>query len=727
MTQSNLVSALPVLQPIVDAMHDGVAVVSQDGTIECVNQAWRQFSSDNGGNLTDHYLGENYLQICRESTGEGSQWAVQIAQGLSRVLTDGGEFRAEYPCHSEMEKRWFEFLASSLELNGERFALITHRNITIQQLIKIGLTDAEQNTRNLAAIVVTMPDAVIAFDLDGRITSWNPAAEKLYGYECESMVGQSIEMIYPAGWARSARDYIAEIAASPFRSYDFVRQTKSGELRTIAVTAAPVRSASGEIIGASTIHRDVTQERLADKRLRNVLDNLFAFVGVLEPDGTLVEANRAPLEVAGITAEDVIGKKFWDCYWWSYAPDIQKQLQEACARAREGEIVRYDVEVRVAGEHLLWIDFQLSPLRDDDGTVVNLIPSGINISDRKAMVEALKTSHDTFQNLVASSPFGIYTVDADFRLAHVSDGAQSVFSNVRPLIGRDLAEAMRIIWPEPFASEAIALFRHTLATGERYHAPTTIESRQDSKDVESYDWMIERITMPDGRLGVVCNFYDLSERQRYDEHVRFLMREVNHRAKNLLTVVMSMARQTARSSPPADFIDRFSQRLQALSGSQDLIVRGNWGGVSVKDLVASQIKHLGDEMLGKRIAIDGPEIVLTPAAAQGIGMALHELSTNALKYGSLSGPVGTVSIVWDTMEDGGAFQIRWSEQDGPLVTQPQTGGFGRTVIERMAAISVDGDVELLYAPAGVRWALTAPVNAIAAVGGAELLKSLGDS
>tara|TARA_R110002126_G_C10488843_1_gene503066 strand:- start:6002 stop:8185 length:2184 start_codon:yes stop_codon:yes gene_type:complete len=727
MKQSNLVSALPVLQPIVDAMHDGVAVVSQDGTIQCVNQAWRQFSSDNGGNLTDHYLGENYLRICRESTGEGSQWAVQIEQGLSRVLNDGGEFRAEYPCHSETEKRWFEFLAASLELSGERFALITHRNITIQQLTKIGLTDAEQNTRNLAAIVVTMPDAVIAFDLDGCITSWNPAAEKLYGYECESMVGRSIEMIYPAGWARSARDYIAEIAASPFRSYDVVRQTKSGELRTIAVTAAPVRAASGEIIGASTIHRDVTEERLADTRLRNVLDNLFAFVGVLEPDGTLVEANRAPLEAAGISAEDVIGKKFWDCYWWSYAPEIQEQLQDACARAREGELVRYDIKVRVAGEQLLWIDFQLSPLRDDDGTVVNLIPSGIDISDRKAMVEALKTSHDTFQNLVAGSPFGIYTVDADFRLAHVSDGAQSVFSNVRPLIGHDLAEAMRIIWPEPFASEAIALFRHTLATGERYHAPTTIQSREDSKDVESYDWMIERITMPDGRLGVVCNFYDLSERQRYDEHVRFLMREVNHRAKNLLTVVMSMARQTARSSPPADFIDRFSQRLQALSGSQDLIVRGNWGGVSVRDLVESQLKHLGDEMLGNRIAIDGPEIVLTPAAAQGIGMALHELSTNALKYGSLSGPAGTVSIVWDTVEEGGAFQIRWSEQDGPLVTPPQTGGFGRTVIERMAAISVDGDVELIYAPAGVRWVLTAPVNAIAAVGGAELLKSLGDS
>ena len=139
-----------------------------------------------------------------------------------------------------------------------------------------------------------------------------------------------------------------------------------------------------------------------------------------------------------------------------------------------------------------------------------------NASARKQPEQQLRAAHDSFRHLVDHSPFGIYAVDADFRLVLVSDGAQKVFENVRPLIGRDFSEVLRIVWAEPFASEAIAIFRHTLASGEPYHAPSTVEKRGDVGAIESYDWKVERITLPDGRLGVVCHFYDLSERQRYE-------------------------------------------------------------------------------------------------------------------------------------------------------------------------------------------------------------------
>lgn len=139
----------------------------------------------------------------------------------------------------------------------------------------------------------------------------------------------------------------------------------------------------------------------------------------------------------------------------------------------------------------------------------------------RARAEALlQASHDTFRHLVENSPFGVYVVDADFRIAQVSAGAQKAFENVRPLIGRDFGEAMHILWPESFASEAIARFRHTLETGEPYCAPNLVERRHDVGEVESYDWKIERITLPDGRFGVVCHFYDLSERQRYEAALR---------------------------------------------------------------------------------------------------------------------------------------------------------------------------------------------------------------
>ena len=140
--------------------------------------------------------------------------------------------------------------------------------------------------------------------------------------------------------------------------------------------------------------------------------------------------------------------------------------------------------------------------------------------ERARAEKALRAAHDTFRHLVEYSPFGIYVVDADFRLSQVSAGAQKVFENVRPLIGRNFAEVLRVVWAEPFAGEAIALFRQTLETGEPYRAPSTVKQRGDTGKVESYDWKIERIALPDGRFGVVCHFYDLSERQRYEAELR---------------------------------------------------------------------------------------------------------------------------------------------------------------------------------------------------------------
>jgi len=134
--------------------------------------------------------------------------------------------------------------------------------------------------------------------------------------------------------------------------------------------------------------------------------------------------------------------------------------------------------------------------------------------------DSFRATHSLFQHLVDHSPFGVFIVDADFALRQVSAGAQRVFASVQPLLGRDFAEVLRCVWPEPFASEAIGHFRHTLDTGEAYHAPSTVERRRDSGEVESYDWKVERLLLPDGRFGVVCHFYDLSERQRYEAALR---------------------------------------------------------------------------------------------------------------------------------------------------------------------------------------------------------------
>jgi two-component sensor histidine kinase len=197
---------------------------------------------------------------------------------------------------------------------------------------------------------------------------------------------------------------------------------------------------------------------------------------------------------------------------------------------------------------------------------------------------------------------------------------------------------------------------------------------------------------------------DITERKEREEKEHLLMREVNHRAKNMLSVVDSIAHQTATRNPE-DFIERFSERIQALSANQDLLVRNEWNGVEIEDLVRAQLAHFAD-LIGSRIGVHGPRLRFTAASAQAIGLALHELATNAGKYGALSTDKGRVYVSWGTVDD--TFAMSWTEREGPLVSAPKRHGFGTIVMEAMAERSVDGKVDIAYAPSGLTWRLTCP-------------------
>ncbi len=197
---------------------------------------------------------------------------------------------------------------------------------------------------------------------------------------------------------------------------------------------------------------------------------------------------------------------------------------------------------------------------------------------------------------------------------------------------------------------------------------------------------------------------DVTERKEREEKEHLLMREVNHRAKNMLSVVDAVARQTAARNPE-DFIERFSERLQALSANQDLLIRNEWRGVEINDLVCAQLAHFSS-LMGSRIAVSGPKVRFTPASAQAVGLALHELATNAGKYGALSTATGRLEICWAV--DGDTFTMTWTERGGPPVFAPKQRGFGTVVTQAMAERSVGGKVDLDYAPSGLTWRLVCP-------------------
>ena len=206
-----------------------------------------------------------------------------------------------------------------------------------------------------------------------------------------------------------------------------------------------------------------------------------------------------------------------------------------------------------------------------------------------------------------------------------------------------------------------------------------------------------------GRRLFACIAQDVTDQKAHEEQVHLLMTEINHRAKNMLSLVQAIARQTA-AREPEDFVERFTDRIQALAANQDLLIRNEWQGVDVEDLARAQLALFAD-LVGSRITVHGSPIRLNAAAAQAIGLALHEPTTNASKYGALSVAAGCIDVGWRL--DGDIFAMSWTESKGSPVSEPKWRGFS-TVVDSMVKQTVNGVVQLDYLPSGVVWNLTCP-------------------
>ena len=198
------------------------------------------------------------------------------------------------------------------------------------------------------------------------------------------------------------------------------------------------------------------------------------------------------------------------------------------------------------------------------------------------------------------------------------------------------------------------------------------------------------------------------ERREAEEQNRFLMREMTHRAKNQYALIAAIARRAAKeSSDTTQFLATLSEALSSLARSADLLAGRGWESALLADLIATQLKAFGTD--GAQIDVSGPDVQLNPTAAQTIGLALHELATNAAKYGALSNDIGQIHITWSLDED---LRLTWRESGGPPVVEPKHVGFGTLVTQKMTSRGLSGTVDMDYAPTGVVWTLTAPVDAI---------------
>jgi two-component sensor histidine kinase len=196
-------------------------------------------------------------------------------------------------------------------------------------------------------------------------------------------------------------------------------------------------------------------------------------------------------------------------------------------------------------------------------------------------------------------------------------------------------------------------------------------------------------------------------------HIESLLNEVNHRSKNILGLVTAIAKETAVGSPH-EFVERFTRRVKALAGHQDLLINSHWRSLDLSTLIRTQLALLED-LVGQRIILDGAPLLVAASAAQSIGMAVHELATNAVKHGALSVCNGRVDITWQVQTSNAGesrFLMSWRESGGPPASVPTHRGFGSKVIKEMVELGLEGEVRLDFASSGFIWQIACPLAKI---------------
>lgn len=381
--------------------------------------------------------------------------------------------------------------------------------------------------------------------------------------------------------------------------------------------------------------------------------------------------------------------------------DRQSEEDEILASIQAGRTVSNFETVRLHKDGTpIPIVVTVSPVHDTSGKIVGASKIVRDISSEYENRERLKESEARFEALA----------DNMSQLAWMTNPDGYIFwYNKRwyDYTGTDEAAMQGWGWqtvhhPEHEA-RVVEHYKHSMKTGDIWEDIFPLRGKNGK-----FRWFLSRahpIRDADGNIQMWFGTNtDITDQKQREERIQLLLGEVNHRSKNMLTLVQAIARQTMASGE--NFMDRFAERMRSLASSQDLLVSSGWRGARVEDIMNSQLAHLED-FIDTRIFLEGPHVRLTSAAAQSLGMALHELATNAGKYGALSNDTGQVHIRWNVRQEESTnrFEISWTESGGPPVTAPDRRGFGSTVIEKMTRIAFGYPVKLEFAPEGLQWYL----------------------
>ncbi|WP_298728231.1 HWE histidine kinase domain-containing protein [uncultured Ferrovibrio sp.] len=355
----------------------------------------------------------------------------------------------------------------------------------------------------------------------------------------------------------------------------------------------------------------------------------------------------------------------------------------------------------------------IDPVEDAGGNVVGAINCFHDASRHRQAEDDLRERERWFRELLESLPAAVYTTDAEGRITFYNAAAK-VFWGVTPVIGESRwCGSWRIYRPDGEALPhdqcpmAVAIRERRAIRGEE-----AITERPDGTRVPFIAYPTPLFDADGTITGAVNMLVDISERKQAEERKKVLIDELNHRVKNTLATVQSLAVQTFRGvGLPSEACRIFDGRLFALSKAHTLLTFSGWTNADLKTLIENILEPYSNS--GNSIRLAGMPVRLTPRAAPLFAMILHELATNAAKYGALSAETGAIDIEWTTRESetGHMLQAVWQESGGPEVRPPHRRGFGSRLIERGVAAELKGDAVIAYEPSGLRCTINIPLAA----------------
>jgi two-component sensor histidine kinase len=477
---------------------------------------------------------------------------------------------------------------------------------------------------------------------------------------------------------------------------------------------------------------------------------------LLTPDLRIAGVNQAYLDVTNSTRDAIVGKPLFaafDSGPGEEAPQNVRQVRASLEKARDTRqrdhlaLVRFSIPRATPGgepvlEERFWSATH-TPILNAEGEVIWLLQHTTDITELERLRQRTEATHGAASSSALDAMIGGNVLERarivqedNLRLASernrlvdmfmqapgfvaVLAGPTHVFqfyneayrrlTGHRDLEGLATAEAL----PEVVDQGFIDLLDSVFETGEPVYGHASLVKLQRSPGAPPEEAFVDFVYQPirdtDGRIvGVFVQGHDVTEVVKAAERQKLMIDELNHRVKNTLATVQSIAMQTARSHPvPHTFAESFQARLMALSHTHDLLTRSHWEGADLGAVLAHETEAHGPH----RITPVGPPVALNPAAALSFGMIFHELATNAAKYGALSTPEGRVLVDWAVSDQvNPVLTLSWREVDGPPAAPPARKGFGSRLIERSVRHDLAGEVKLDYANTGFSAEFSTPLD-----------------